>query len=69
MKNSFKGRTLASSRDLSLDERLYLIEKARILKHAIRSKPRDLKVMDQFRINDSDFGIYMNIFEKEVTAI
>ncbi len=56
MENKFMGRSLTVIDDLSIDERKYLFEKTRCLKKAIQED--DQKVMDEFRINDKDFGIY-----------
>ncbi len=56
MANIFKGRSLTIIDDLSIDERKYLFEKTRILKKAIQEDNK--KTMDEFRINDKDFGIY-----------
>lgn len=52
----FRERSLCVSADLSKDEKLYLFDKTRILKKAWRDG--DVRIMDSFRINDSDFGIY-----------
>lgn len=56
MANKFMGRSLTVIDDLSIDERKYLFEKTRRLKKAIQED--DQNVMDEFRINDKDFGIY-----------
>ena len=56
MANKFMGRSLTVIDDLSIDARKYLFEKTRRLKKAIQED--DQKVMDEFRINDKDFGIY-----------
>ncbi len=52
----FAGRTLAVISDLNRQERLYLYQRARELKEALQRNDRD--VVDQFRINDGDFGMY-----------
>jgi aspartate carbamoyltransferase len=54
--NSFIGRTLHVINDFNESERLYLFEKARELKTAIRK--RDSGVMDRYRIDNPDFGLY-----------
>jgi aspartate carbamoyltransferase len=54
--NIFKGRTIAVIDDLSLDERRYIFQKTRELKDAVGDKNK--RLMDEFRINDLDFGIY-----------
>ena len=56
MDNVFKGRSLTVIEDFSIEERRYFFQKVRILKDAIISG--DEKTMDEFRINDPDFGIY-----------
>ncbi len=56
MSNPFRGRSLAVIDDFSLDERLYLFEKARELKKHITSNNKT--ELEKFRINDSDFGVY-----------
>lgn len=55
----FFGRTIAVVEDLSIDEQLYLYEKTRELKEAIKSGGD----LDSFKINDPDFGIYLMFFE------
>jgi len=52
----FKGRSLTIIADLSIEERKYLFKKTKELKDAIESDNK--KVIDAFRINDADFGIY-----------
>ncbi len=54
--NTFKGRSLSVIKDLSPQERLFLFDKTRELKEALRQE--DTAKIDEFRINDSDFGIY-----------
>ena len=54
--NSFKGRSLCVIDDFSKKERLYLFSQVRSLKEAIAAD--DSTKMDNFRINDPDFGIY-----------
>jgi len=56
MVNVFQARTIAVIADLSLDEILYLFEKTRELKDALKS--RDKSRADRFRIGDPDFGVY-----------
>ncbi|MDX9801431.1 MAG: aspartate carbamoyltransferase [Spirochaetia bacterium] len=56
MSNQFKGRSLAVIDDFSLDERLYLFEKAKELKKHIFDRNR--AELEKYRINDSDFGVY-----------
>ncbi len=52
----FIGRSLAVIKDLNREERLYLYRRARELKEAHRRGDR--AVLDAFRINDPDFGMY-----------
>lgn len=52
----FAGRSLAVIQDLNRMERLYLYGRARELKDAHRRGDRT--VLDSFRIDDPDFGIY-----------
>ena len=54
--NSFKGRSLCIIDDFSKEERLYLFSQVRRLKAAVAAD--DKAVIDGFRINDPDFGIY-----------
>jgi aspartate carbamoyltransferase len=54
--NVFKGRSLCTIDDFSIEERKYLFSQVRKLKAAILSD--DTALMDSFRINDPDFGIY-----------
>ncbi len=56
MGNVFTSRTLAVIDDMNIAERRYLFEKTRRLKEAFASQ--DETVLDEFRIDDSDFGIY-----------
>ena len=56
MTGYFSGRSLSIIGDLSIEERKYLFRKTRELKKAIQEN--DVKKMDEFRINDKDFGIY-----------
>lgn len=56
MGNPFRGRTLAVIDDFSLDERLYLFEKAKELKKLLLEGKRE--ELEKFRINNSDFGVY-----------
>ncbi|MGE5341745.1 MAG: aspartate carbamoyltransferase [Candidatus Omnitrophota bacterium] len=55
-RNVFKERSLCVASDLSIDEKKYIFEKAKILKEAWKSN--DTETLDRFRINDKDFGIY-----------
>ncbi len=52
----FAGRSFAVIGDLNRAERLYLYTRARELKEAHRSD--DAVVLDRFRINNPDFGMY-----------
>ncbi|MGP1507260.1 MAG: bifunctional aspartate carbamoyltransferase catalytic subunit/aspartate carbamoyltransferase regulatory subunit [Sphaerochaeta sp.] len=54
--NVFKGRSLCVIDDFSKEERLFLFSKVRLLKQALREENKE--VIDSFRINDPDFGIY-----------
>lgn len=54
--NTFKARSLNVIEDFSIEERRYFFKKTAELKKAIIEN--DEKVMDSFRINDPDFGIY-----------
>jgi len=56
MENVFKGRSLCVIEDFSIDERKYLFFQVRKLKEAIITN--NTKIMDSFRIDDLDFGIY-----------
>lgn len=55
-KNVFKGRSLTVIEDLSIDERRYFFRKCYELKQAAINN--DKAKLDEFRINDKDFGIY-----------
>ncbi len=59
-RNVFKERSFCVSSDLSIDEKKYLFQKAKELKEAwhAKSKKEKKEVLDRFRINDMDFGIY-----------
>ncbi len=57
--SSFFGRTIAVVQDFTIDEQIYLYEKTRELKYAIENG----KSLDEFKINDPDFGIYLMFFE------
>lgn len=54
--NVFKERSLCVASDLSIDEKKYIFEKTRLLKEAWKSNNQE--TLDQFRINDKNFGIY-----------
>ncbi|MDD3902436.1 MAG: bifunctional aspartate carbamoyltransferase catalytic subunit/aspartate carbamoyltransferase regulatory subunit [Sphaerochaeta sp.] len=54
--NVFTGRSLCVIEDLSIAEREYLFTEVRKLKQAMEEN--NLEVMDQYRIDDKDFGIY-----------
>lgn len=54
--NTFLGRTLAVIRDFNQEERQYLFNHTRKLKTALEEQNRE--VIDRYRIDDSDFGIY-----------
>ncbi len=56
MSNVFTSRTLSVIDDMSIDERKYLFEKTKILKDAWIDQ--DEQILNQFRIDNSDFGIY-----------
>jgi aspartate carbamoyltransferase len=56
MDNIFTGRSLAVIDDLTIAERRYLFEQTKILKAALAAD--DQQVLDRFRINDPDFGMY-----------
>ena len=56
MGNIFTGRSLAVIDDLTIAERRYLFEQTKNLKTALAEN--DQKVLDRFRINDPDFGMY-----------
>lgn len=55
-KNVFSGRSLCVIDDFSVEERRYLFSRTRELKNAIMEGRTD--IMDAFRINDQDYGIY-----------
>ena len=61
MSNVFKGRSLNVIEDFSIAERRYFFQKVFELKKAILAG--DNEVMDSFRINDPDFGIYSVFLE------
>ena len=54
--NVFKGRSLTVIEDFSIEERRYFFKKVSELKKAIIENNE--AVMDSFRINDPDFGMY-----------
>lgn len=54
--NPFKERSLCVIEDFSIEERRYFFKKVEELKKAIENS--DKKKQDEFRLNDSDFGIY-----------
>jgi aspartate carbamoyltransferase len=54
--NVFRGRSLTVIDDFSIEERKYFFRKVYELKKAIIEN--DEKKLDEFRINDPDFGIY-----------
>lgn len=56
MANVFKSRSLNVIEDLSINERRYFFTKVKELKDAIVSGNEEK--MDEFRINNADFGIY-----------
>lgn len=56
MSEAFRGRSLCVIDDLSIEERKYFFNQVRRLKQAIVAD--DKSRMDEFRINDPDFGIY-----------
>ncbi|MFW5991333.1 MAG: aspartate carbamoyltransferase [Candidatus Nanoarchaeia archaeon] len=57
-RNVFQGRTLASSRDLSYDERFYLFEKTRQLKEKFLKG----ESVDEFKLR-KELGLYLCFFE------
>lgn len=56
MDNFFVGRSLCVIDDFNIEERAYLFNKVKALKQAMEND--DKKMLDDFRINDPDFGIY-----------
>ena len=56
MSNVFASRSLNVIDDLSINERRYFFKKVKELKDAIISGNEE--VMDSFRLNDPDFGVY-----------
>ncbi len=56
MAHPFAGRSLAVISDFDREERRYLFNKTRELKEALNRD--DTKRIEQFRINNPDFGIY-----------
>lgn len=56
MSEAFRGRSLCVIDDFSIEERKYFFNQVRRLKQAIVAD--DKSKMDEFRINDPDFGIY-----------
>ena len=54
--NLFKSRSLSVIEDFSIEERRYFFKKVYELKKAIESD--DKAKMDEFRLNDKDYGIY-----------
>ena len=55
-KNVFAGRSLCVIDDLSIEERKYLFGEVRRLKVAMEEN--NLPVMEGYRIDDKDFGVY-----------
>jgi aspartate carbamoyltransferase len=55
-KTSFLGRTVAVIADLSPDEQIHIYQKTQQLKEARRT--RDNAIINLFRINNPDFGLY-----------
>ncbi len=56
MGSVFQGKSLAVIRDFSLEERKYLFDHSRRLKEAMLEE--DSAVVDSYRIDDSDYGMY-----------
>ena len=56
MSDVFRSRSLNVIEDFSISERRYFFQKVYKLKKVIIEG--DEKTMDEFRINDPDFGIY-----------
>ncbi len=54
--NVFKERSLCVASDFSIDEKKYLFEQTRLLKDAFKSN--DKEVLNRFKINDPEFGVY-----------
>ena len=59
IKSNFFGRTIAVVEDFSIEEQHYLYNKTRELKEAIKNGDN----LDAFKLNDTDFGIYLMFFE------
>ncbi len=57
MNNPFKGRSITAAKDFSIDELGYIFKKTRELKEAFR-KGGDKKLLDSYRIDDLDLGLY-----------
>lgn len=57
----FRARTIATARDLSLDERIYLFENTSRLKTAMQQ--RDHRTIDKYRMDDPDLGMYLCFWE------
>lgn len=55
----FRGRTISVVRDLSVDEQVYLYEKTRRLKAALR----DRQDVSEFRLNRPELGVYLFFME------
>jgi len=61
MKNNFLGRSLAVIGDLSLDERIFLFQKAKEIKDTILATKKcklPKCILDKYRIDDRDLGVY-----------
>lgn len=54
--DTFRARSLCVIDDFTKEERLYLFSQVKKLKEAIKNN--DTKLLDSFRINDPDYGIY-----------
>ena len=57
----FEGRTIAVVNDLTVDEQVYLYEKTRTLKTAVRDG--NVAAMETFRADDPELGIYLVFLE------
>ncbi len=54
--NVFKEKSFCEAADYTRDQKKYIFEKTKLLKNAW--KTGDKEILDQFRINDKEFGIY-----------
>jgi aspartate carbamoyltransferase len=64
MPGPFAGRTIAVVNDLSLDEQVYLYDTTRRIKTAIQAGHDQFgRHVDEYRINDPEFGVYLFFLE------